>query len=215
VGRAVFINMSNPQRRLRTPTPPSPHLFRSRRLFGDYDHSLTERTTVSPHPASPFWSVDCSSVYWWPFNPRVKAGSPFYFLNSSIKSELILIIFSTQNAEEISHKPPPFSAHVHCGQMAEWVKMPLGMEIDLCPGDCVRWGPSYPQNGAQPPIFGPCLLWPNDWMDQDATWNGGCLVPGDIVLDEVQLPQKGHAPNFWPMSIIAKLSLISAAAELL
>jgi len=28
------------------------------------------------HPASTFWSVDCSSVYWRPFNPRVKAGSP-------------------------------------------------------------------------------------------------------------------------------------------
>jgi len=27
--------------------------------------------------------------------------------------------------------------------------------------------------GAQPPpILGPCLLWPNGWMDQDATWYG-------------------------------------------
>jgi len=71
VGRPVFINMSNPERRLRTPTPPSPHLFRSRRLFGGCDHSLTEcLRTVSPHPASTSWSVDCSSVYWRPFNPR-------------------------------------------------------------------------------------------------------------------------------------------------
>ena len=23
-----------------------------------------------------------------------------------------------------------------------------------------------------PPIFGPCLLWPNVWMDEDATWYG-------------------------------------------
>jgi len=23
------------------------------------------------------------------------------------------------------------------------------------------------------PIFGPCLLWPNGWMDQDGTWHGG------------------------------------------
>jgi len=37
---------------------------------------------------------------------------------------------------------------------------------------CVRWGPSSPQ-GAQPPIFGPCLLWSNGWMDQDRTWHGG------------------------------------------
>ena len=24
-----------------------------------------------------------------------------------------------------------------------------------------------------PPIFGPCLFWPNSWMDQDGTWHGG------------------------------------------
>jgi len=29
------------------------------------------------------------------------------------------------------------------------------------------------KKGAQPPFFGPCLLWPNGWMDQDATWYGG------------------------------------------
>jgi len=32
-----------------------------------------------------------------------------------------------------------------------------------------------PQKGAEPPcpIFGPSLLWPNGWMDQDGTWRGG------------------------------------------
>ena len=25
---------------------------------------------------------------------------------------------------------------------------------------------------APPPNFGPCLLWPNGWMDEDATWYG-------------------------------------------
>jgi len=52
--------------------------------------------------------------------------------------------------------------------------MPLGMEVGLGPGDCVRWGPSSsPKGGGAPPIFGPCLLWPNGWIDQDATWHGG------------------------------------------
>jgi len=23
------------------------------------------------------------------------------------------------------------------------------------------------------PVFGPCLLWPDGWMDQDATWYRG------------------------------------------
>jgi len=119
---------------------------------------------------------------------------------------------------------PKFSIHVCCGQMAGWVKMPFGTEVDLGPGDivldgepglspspssknmgeppnfgslygskqrhgsrchlvrgkprssqhCVTWGPSSPLKGAeQSTIFGPCLLWPNGWMDQDATWSGG------------------------------------------
>ena len=30
--------------------------------------------------------------------------------------------------------------------------------------------PAIPQKGI--PIFGPCLLWPNGWMDQDIIWYG-------------------------------------------
>jgi len=30
-----------------------------------------------------------------------------------------------------------FSAHVYCGQTAEWIKMPLGKEVRLGPGDIV------------------------------------------------------------------------------
>jgi len=32
---------------------------------------------------------------------------------------------------------PQFSAHICCGQMAGWIKMPLGMEIGLSPGNFV------------------------------------------------------------------------------
>jgi len=66
---------------------------------------------------------------------------------------------------------PKFLARVCCGQTAEWIKRPLGVEICLGPGEFVLDGdpaPS-PQKGTAP-IFGPCLLWPNGWMDQDATW---------------------------------------------
>ena len=31
--------------------------------------------------------------------------------------------------------PPQFSAHVHCGQTAGCIKMPLGTEVGLSPGD--------------------------------------------------------------------------------
>ena len=65
---------------------------------------------------------------------------------------------------------PQCSAHVCCGQTAGWINMPLDREVDLGPGDIVLDGdPAAPQ-GAQPPIFGPCLLWPNGRMDLDATW---------------------------------------------
>jgi len=72
---------------------------------------------------------------------------------------------------------PQFSAHICCGQMAAWIKMPLGMELGLGPGDFLLDGDPAPpaQKGAEPPpqIFGPCLLWPNVWMDQGGTWHGG------------------------------------------
>jgi len=63
--------------------------------------------------------------------------------------------------------------------------LPLGMEVGLGPGDFVldeTLLPS-PKRGRSPPIFGPCLLWPNGWMDQDRTWHGGIgLSPGDLVV---------------------------------
>jgi len=41
---------------------------------------------------------------------------------------------------------------------------------------CDRWGPSSPTErgtAAPSPLFRPCLLWPNHWMDQGATCYGG------------------------------------------
>jgi len=61
--------------------------------------------------------------------------------------------------------PTQFLAHVYCGQTAGWIKMPLGTEVNLGQCDVVRWGRSSP-------IFCPCLLGPNGWMDEDATWYG-------------------------------------------
>jgi len=49
--------------------------------------------------------------------------------------------------------------------------MPLGMEVGLGPGHIVLGGDSAPPTPMHsPPIFGPYLLWPNGWMDQDAAW---------------------------------------------
>ena len=49
--------------------------------------------------------------------------------------------------------------------------MPLGTEVSLDPGHIVLDGDlARPPNGHNLPIFRPHLLWPNGWMDQDATW---------------------------------------------
>jgi len=72
-------------------------------------------------------------------------------------------------------RAPQFSAHVCDGQTAGWIKIPLGTEINLGPGDVVLDGSQLPLKGTQPPVFGPCLLWPNSWMDEDATWYGSRL----------------------------------------
>jgi len=66
--------------------------------------------------------------------------------------------------------------------------MKLGIQVGLDPGHIMLDCDPEPPKGAQPPIFGPCLLRTNGWMDQDATWYG--LGPGDIVLDADPAPPK-------------------------
>ena len=75
-----------------------------------------------------------------------------------------------------------------------WIKMPLGSERDLGPGRIVLGrDPAQPlppkKGGAQPPIFGPCLLWPNGRPSQlllstcctahDRVSSGTLVPPGE------------------------------------
>jgi len=81
--------------------------------------------------------------------------------------------------------PQKFPAHFYCGQTAGCIKMPLGMEIGLCPGDFVLDGDpaSSPKRGRSPsPMFGPFLLRPNGLMHQDATWYGGRPHPRGLCV---------------------------------
>jgi len=113
---------------------------------------------------------------------------------------------------------PQFSAHICCGQMAGWIEMPVGREIGLGPSDIVSDGnpAARPQErGHSSQIFGPCLLWPKGWMDQDATWYEGRPRPRRhcVTRGPSSPPKRGTAPNFRPMSIVAKRLPISATAE--
>ena len=64
-----------------------------------------------------------------------------------------------------------FSAHICCCEMAGWIKMPRGTEVVLDPSNIVldEDPAPVPIKGELAPIFGPCLLSPNGWMDQNAT----------------------------------------------
>jgi len=92
---------------------------------------------------------------------------------------------------------PQFSTHFYCDQTAKCIKMPLGMEVGLGSGH-IMLDPATPQKGgAQPPIFGPCLLWPNGWMDQDATRYRGRPRPRrHCIRWGPSSPPKGHGPQF-------------------
>ena len=95
-----------------------------------------------------------------------------------------------------------FSARVYCGQTAAWIKISLGTEVGLDPDDIVLDGDAAPPpqegDGAPSPIFGPCLLWPNSWMDQDGTCHGGGPSSGSHCArwEPSSPPQNGGSPQF-------------------
>jgi len=93
--------------------------------------------------------------------------------------------------------PPQFSANFYCGQTAGCIKILLGMDVGLSPGDFVLDGDPVPPPQVSLPIFGPCLLWPNGWMDQDATWYGGRPQPRRLCdrWGPSPLPAKGLSPT--------------------
>ena len=80
------------------------------------------------------------------------------------------------------HAPstPPKMAHVYCGQTAGWMKLVLGVEVGLSPGDIV--------------------------LDEDPALP--CTKGVDFVLNGDPAPpsQKGAEPSkkFWPMFIAAR-----------
>jgi len=70
-----------------------------------------------------------------------------------------------------------------------------------------------PLKGAQPPVFGPCILWPNGWLMKTPLGTELDLGPGHFVLDGDAAPhcQRGTAtlPSFRPMSIMATITNLS------
>ena len=71
------------------------------------------------------------------------------------------IVFDVDPAipEKWTHPSHQIFGHVYCGQMAGWMKTPLGTEVELGPGHIVLDGVPAPAKGAQqPPSFRPMSI---------------------------------------------------------
>jgi len=97
--------------------------------------------------------------------------------------------------------------------VAKWLdKMPLGMEVGLCPADFVfDEDPAPPPKKAHPStqFLAHIYCGPTSWMDQDASWYGVKSWPrrhcGIWGRNSQLPPPKRHSPLvFRLMSIVAK-----------
>jgi len=76
------------------------------------------------------------------------------------------------------------AVHVYCSQTAVWIKMKLGMDVGISLHQIVLNGDPAPLSQRGTPASHQkkkfrhgCLLWSNDWMDQDAAWYRGRPQP--------------------------------------
>jgi len=89
------------------------------------------------------------------------------------------------------HSAPQFPSHVFCGQLAGWIKMPLGNDVDLGPGKI--------QISAHV-----CCCRTAGWIKMSLCAEVG-FGPGDVLLMGIQLPLKGaQQPHFSAHYIVAK-----------
>jgi len=102
--------------------------------------------------------------------------------------------------------PPHFSAHVHFGQAAAWIKMSLGVEVGLDPGHTVLDGDlAPPKRGTSAPVLAYVYCGQTaGWIKMPLGTEVG-LGPGYVVLDgDLSFPKKGTAaPILRTMSIVA------------
>jgi len=84
------------------------------------------------------------------------------------------------------------------GQTAAWIKMPLGTGVGIGTGHIVLHGNPARHSKKEhnsPQIFGPYLLWPNGWMNQDAAWYGGRPRLWSHRVRWAPTCPKGHRPT--------------------
>jgi len=93
-----------------------------------------------PYLLRPNGSMD-QNITWYGARPRQRR---------------LCVRWGPSTAPQKAPEPPlQFSAHFYCGQTAECIKMPLGMDVGLSPGDFVLDGDPVPlpKKGVEPPNF--------------------------------------------------------------
>jgi len=106
--------------------------------------------------------------------------------------------------------PTQFLVHIYCGQTAAWIKMPFGTDVGLGRNIVFDVDIATRRKKAHPPPpnFGPCLLWPNGWMDEDAAWYESRPRPRPHCTRRAR--ERGTAaPCFRPISFVATVAHLS------
>jgi len=122
--------------------------------------------------------------------PFQKGHSPQFFPISVVAKRLDGLRCHCDIVLDGDSAPPHNLRPICCGLTAGWMmKMPLGRDVGLGPGDIMLDGDPVPhKRGTAPPptLFGP---WPNDWMDEDASWYGG--RPRPVLYGDLSTPEMG------------------------
>jgi len=105
---------------------------------------------------------------------------------------------------------PQFSAYFYCRQTPGWIKMALGMEVGLGPGDFVFDGdPATPRTEGTPTTT---QFLAHVWMHEDATWYGSRPRPRPYCIRRgPSSARNGHSNplSFRPVSIVATVVHLS------
>jgi len=159
-------------------------------------------------------------VRWGPISPKKGNSSPTLFGQCVVAQRLDGHCVTWRPSSPPQKKrgtDPQFSAYVCCGQTPGLIKMSLGTEVVIGPGDIVLDGdPASPKKGDSLHFSADVYCGHNGWMDQDATWHEGRRRARRhcVRWRPNSSPKRGTPPpNFRPMPIVVKLSPISASAE--
>ena len=114
-----------------------------------------------------------------------------------------IVLDGAQRPLPQSGTAPQFLAHTCCGQMAGWIKMPLGIEVGLGPSDFVLPSSPSPKGGKGPQFSAVYCGQTVGWIKMALRMEVG-LGPGHNVLDGDPPPpfQRGNNPSIFGQRLL-------------